>query len=162
VPCGTAASGWVADRWAIVPVAAGTCAWFESGRALTSLGRLAGSRSVVPAVVGDVLVEFEELEDAPHGPGTVRDREHPAVASRVLGGVDHQTDATRVYKRQLVEIQQHALVPLAQHSEALRDRINRGDVEFAAKPHTRPLGLVRHENFQGWLLSVQRTLISPG
>jgi hypothetical protein len=53
-------------------------------------------------------------------------------------------------------------VPLAQRSEALGDRIDRGDVELAAKPNTRPRGLARHKNFQGWLLSVQRALISPG
>ena len=109
-----------------------------------------------------MLVEFEELEDPPEGPGAVRDRERPAVAPRVLGGVDHQTDAARVDERQLVEVQQHGLMPLAQHSEALRDRINRGDVELAAKPHARPRGLARHKNFQGWPWSVQRTLISPG
>jgi hypothetical protein len=92
----------------------------------------------------------------------VRDREGPAVAPRVLGGVYYQTDAARVDERQLIEVQQHGLTPLAQRSEALRDRIDRGDVELAAKPHTRPRGLARHKNVQGWLWSVQRTLISPG
>jgi hypothetical protein len=109
-----------------------------------------------------VLVEFEKLEDPPNGPGAVRDRKGPTVTPRVLGSVYYQTDAASVDERQLVEVQQHGLMPLAERSEALRDRTNRCDVELAAKPHTRPRGLARHKNFQGWLWSGQRTLVSPG
>jgi hypothetical protein len=78
-----------------------------------------------------VLVDFEKLEDPPHWPGAVRDREDPAVAPRVLDGVYHQTDAARVDERQLVEVQQHGLTPLARRNEARRDRIDRGDVELS-------------------------------
>ena len=83
-----------------------------------------------PSVIGEVLVDFEKLEDPPHWPAAVRDREDPAVAPRVPGGAYYQTDAARVDERQLVAVQQHGLMPLAQRSEALRDHIDRGEAPW--------------------------------
>jgi hypothetical protein len=40
-------------------------------------------------------------------------------------------------------------VPLAQHTEALCDSSGRGDIELAAKPHTRPPAIAKHNNFEG-------------
>jgi hypothetical protein len=95
-----------------------------------------------------VPVEPEENEHPPYLARAVRDRKRPAVASRVLGGGQHQTHSARVDERQPVEVKQHALVPLPEHGEALRNRFRRGDVELAAKLDTCPCAVARHKNFE--------------
>jgi hypothetical protein len=96
-----------------------------------------------------VPVEPEENEHPPHLARPARDREGPAVTSRVLSGGQHQTHSARVDERQPVEIKQHALVPLAQRGEALRDRFRRDDIELAAKLDTCPCAVMRHKNVEG-------------
>jgi hypothetical protein len=112
--------------------------------------RACGSRSGTRSnrsVVRQVLVEFKDSKEPPHGPRATRDREGPAVASQVLGGGQHQTHPTHVDERQPVQIQQHALVPLAlAHRGALRQqrpwrgRAHREAGRASARPReTQPL-----------------------
>lgn len=90
----------------------------------------------------------------------MRDREPPAVATRLLGGGQHQTDAAHVDERQLVEVQDDVRAALAQNGQTLRDRSARGDVKLAAKLDTRPQILTRLDNLQQWLLAVQLRLLA--